>query len=82
MLRAEFAYDVRHVARVHHANVARNKGCYFWTAIYLRASGRSAARDLNGKDYLYIQPSYRLQQTCIRKIAFRHVSFKARFAIS
>jgi hypothetical protein len=23
MLRANFAYDVRHVARVHHANVAR-----------------------------------------------------------
>jgi hypothetical protein len=28
--RAKFAY-VRHVARVYHANVARNKGCYFWT---------------------------------------------------
>jgi hypothetical protein len=32
MLRAKFTCDVRHVARVHHTNVARtNKGCYFWT---------------------------------------------------
>jgi hypothetical protein len=33
MLRTKFANDVRHVARVHHANVARKKGCYFWTPL-------------------------------------------------
>jgi hypothetical protein len=35
-VRAKFAYDVRHAARVHHANVARgarNKGCYLWTPL-------------------------------------------------
>jgi hypothetical protein len=35
MFRAKFAYDVRHEARVHHANAARNKGCYFWTHLYM-----------------------------------------------
>jgi hypothetical protein len=41
MLRARFAYDVRHVARVimqmlraPAARGARNKGCYFWTPLY------------------------------------------------
>jgi hypothetical protein len=34
MLRAKFVYDVRHVARVHLANVARHKGCYIWTPLY------------------------------------------------
>jgi hypothetical protein len=36
MLRAKLEYDVRHVARVHHANVARNMGplCSRVTRVY------------------------------------------------
>jgi hypothetical protein len=42
MCQAKFAYDVRHVARVimqmlraPAARGAHNKGCYFWTLLYM-----------------------------------------------
>jgi hypothetical protein len=41
MLRAKFAYDVRHVAayimQMFRAPAARNKRCYFWTPLYVPA---------------------------------------------
>jgi hypothetical protein len=38
VLRGKFAYDMRHA---YHANIARNKGCYFWTPMYVRVRNLS-----------------------------------------